>query len=51
MVKVAAQYIASAFDLVSSGNGKFHWAFGALYIHSSGWLDPAEASENQFNLV
>ena len=22
-----------------------------LYTHSSGWLEPAEASENQFNLV
>ena len=25
--------------------------FSALYTHSSGWLEPAEASENQFNLV
>ena len=24
---------------------------GVLYTRSSGWLEPAEASENQFNLV
>ena len=41
----------STFHQHRDNDGNFHWAFSALYTSSSGWIEPAETSSSQIDLV